>query len=98
MKNVVAEGTVTSLYDGFLGGGGEDNHHCDMAGRLISAINSVVEGGLGDMRCINDHDRISATGAFLHIDNADGTELIHINIIGNGTLEPVEEMRQKNLA
>lgn len=95
--NVVAEDTVTSLLDGFIGGDEDVIYQCDMAGRLMSAMSRVVERDLGDMRCINDHNGTSASGAFLHIDNADGTELIHLNIIGDGSFEPVEEMREEFL-
>lgn len=96
--NVVAEGTVPSLSDGFLGGEDEDTQHCDMAARLMAAMDSVVQDGLGDMRCINDHGGVSASSAFIHIDDADGTELIHINIVGDGSFEPVEKVRQEFLA
>lgn len=97
--NVVAEGTVTTLSDGFLGGGGDDRFdpRCDMAARLMAAMNGVAEGGLGDVRCISDHGGVSATGAFLHVDEADGTELIHINEIGDGSYEPVEEVNRQFL-
>mmetsp|Transcript_10700 Transcript_10700/g.19218 ORF Transcript_10700/g.19218 Transcript_10700/m.19218 type:complete len:178 (+) Transcript_10700:3-536(+) len=77
--NVVAEETVTSISDGFLGGEDKGIPYCDMAARLMAAMYSVVQAGLGDMRCINDHGGVSASGAFLHIDNPDGIELIHIN-------------------
>jgi len=94
--NVVAEDTVPSLLDGFLGGD-IDIYQCDMGGRLMSAMSRVIERDLGDMRCINDHNGTSASGAFLHIDNADGTELIHLNTKGDGSFEPVEEMRREFL-
>eukprot|EP00585_Thalassiosira_rotula_P005481 CAMPEP_0196143194 /NCGR_PEP_ID=MMETSP0910-20130528/12851_1 /TAXON_ID=49265 /ORGANISM="Thalassiosira rotula, Strain GSO102" /LENGTH=378 /DNA_ID=CAMNT_0041404607 /DNA_START=80 /DNA_END=1216 /DNA_ORIENTATION=+ len=95
--NVVAEETVTSISDGFLGGEDKGIQYCDMAARLMAAMFSVVQAGLGDMRCINDHGGVSASGAFLHIDNPNGTELIHINIVGDGSFEPVEKMRQEFL-
>ena len=30
----------------------------------------------------------------VHIDNPDGTQLIHINIVGDGSYDPVEAMMQ----
>ena len=39
----------------------------------MSVMDKVLEDGGGDMRCINDdYNGISATGAILHIDEADG--------------------------
>lgn len=94
--NVVKDGTVESLYDGFIEGG-DGSNTCDMTYKLMSAMDRVLEDGGGDMRCINEHNGISATGAFLHIDEADGKELIHLNIFGDGTFEPVEKLRQEFL-
>lgn len=95
--NVVKDGTVDSLYDGFVEGG-DGSNICDMALRLMAAMDKVLKDGGGDMRCINEHNGISATGAFLHIDEADGKELIHINIVGDGTFEPLEKLRQEFFA
>lgn len=92
--NVVAEDTVQSLFDGFTGEGDGAKYQCDMADKLMAAMAKVVEEGLGDMRCINDHNGVTSTGAFLHIDNPDGTQLIHINIVGDGSYDPVEAIMQ----
>ena len=37
---------------------------------------------------------ISAAGGYLHIDNEDGSVLLHINIVGDGSSEPVELMKE----
>jgi hypothetical protein len=94
MGNVVTKGTVGALQRGFENQNDDFNFGlCDMAGKLMTAMNGVAAGGFGDARCLNDGGK-SATGAYLHIDNADGTALIHINKIGDGTSEPVEEMKE----
>ena len=70
--NVVAEDTVQSLFGGFTGEGNGAKYQCDMADKLMAAMAKVVEAGLGDMRCINDHNGVTSTGNFLHIHNPDG--------------------------
>ena len=48
-----------------------------MAGKLMAALESVFSKGLGDVRCLDDDESgYSTTGAYLHVDNADGTERI----------------------
>lgn len=96
MGNVVADGTVDALQTGFLKDIDSDDH-CMMARRLMAAMDSVLQDGFGDMRCINDHGGISATGAYLHIDNPDGKVLVHINKAGDGSYEPIEELKREFL-
>ena len=95
MGNVVAEGTVQALESGFLKQVQDPNTDsiCAMAEALMSAMDQVLTNGLGDMRCINDHNGISATGAYLHIDSPDGYTFIHISKNGDGSYEPIEELK-----
>ena len=94
--NVVKYGTVTMLQRGFENQLDDFNVGiCDMAGRLMAALKSVSDGDFGDVRCLEQNNKTSAAGAFLHIDNADGTQSIHINIIGDGTSEPIEALQKE---
>ncbi|KAL7545109.1 hypothetical protein ACHAWF_008473 [Thalassiosira exigua] len=95
--NVVANGTVEALSDGFVAGGGDDDPCDDLPARLMAALTRAVEGGLGDARCIADFEGLSASGAFLHVDHPDGAEYVHLNVVGDGTFEPVEALRKEYL-
>lgn len=58
---------------------------CDLADRLFLAMMAVaeVEPFAGDIRCPGEEDITApASGIFLHVDNADGTEFVHIDISG----------------
>lgn len=95
MGNVVDKGTIAALQTGFEDE--EDTYDfglCDAAGRLMTAMYRVADEDLGDTRCLEDFGT-SASGAYIHVDNEDGTEYIHINIIGDGEKEPVENMKNK---
>ncbi len=96
--NVVKVGTVDSMQNGFENQDDQFNFGlCDMAGKLMTAMYRVADGGYGDDRCLNA-DGTTATGAYLHIDNANGTEFIHINIIDPiMPKEPVEELKKQFL-
>ena len=78
-------GTVAALIEGFQNAedfsytwGGQTD---DLAGRLMSALWNVVvsEKQLGVERC-REVFGVTSSGAYLHIDNPDGTTLLHINI------------------
>lgn len=101
MGNAVAEGTVKALQTGFLQepqvDGDSDNDHCAMAQRLMSAMEHVLANGLGDMRCNKDKNGITATGAYLHIDSPNGRSFIHINKAGDGSYEPIEDLKEEFL-
>jgi hypothetical protein len=99
MGNVVKVGTVDAMANAFQNSENNDNYDyevCDMAGKLMAALESVFSKGLGDVRCLDDDESgYSTTGAYLHVDNADGTERIHINVISDGTEEePVEGVKR----
>ena len=94
MANVVKSGTVATMQSGFEDGSDEYGFgQCDMAGKLMTAMYRVADGGFGDVRCF---DRgTTATGAYIHIDNEDGTELVHINVVEAGRQEPLEVLKEK---
>jgi len=84
--NVVMNGTVQSMHIGFVEENVVDSLGvCDMAGRLMNAIYHVGKAGHGDIRCLEPYGT-TAAGVFIHIDNNDGSEYIHINVIGNGRI------------
>jgi hypothetical protein len=91
--NVVTNVTVPSVEMGFVGLP-EKGTGCDLADRLMIAVEAGgIEGG-GDKRCITEFDT-PAAGGFLHVDNPDGTVLVHIDIVGNGTVNPLLELREQ---
>jgi len=93
--NVVKNGTVDSLQSGFEEQNDDFNFGlCDMAGKLMTAMYRVADDEFGDLRCLGN-DGTTATGAYLHIDNPDGTEFIHINVIDSNPKEPVEELKEQ---
>jgi hypothetical protein len=89
LANVVSEGTVNLLEQGF-----KESDSDDLAVRLMAAMTSVVGGGAGDGRCINGFNT-SASGAFLHVDNPDGSVYLHLNIVGSGITEPIVELQRQ---
>ena len=96
MGNIVTNGTIASLQSGFEDQDDKYNFGlCDMAGKLMTAMSRVADEGFGDMRCLVGEKPVSATGSYLHIDNADGTVLIHIDWVGSGDKEPVEAMKKQ---
>jgi hypothetical protein len=72
-----------------------NNDDCIMAQRLMSALDNVLHNNHGDMRCINHHNGISSTGAYIHIDNPNGKALVHINKAGDGSYEPIVELKKE---
>ena len=96
--NAVAHGTVRALQDGFKNS--EDSPfgvpEDDLAGRLMSALQQVIseDGTLGDVRC-QEEKGVSSSVAYIHIDNPDGTTLLHIHI--QDRIEPVEYVAQNFL-
>ena len=70
--NIVSEHTVPTLASSFQAEEGA----CDLAQRLMNAITSVHAAGDGDRRCANGVGSV----AFVHVDGADGQEVIHIDV------------------
>lgn len=80
--NIVAINTIPALAEAF--DDAQEETACDLADRLMMAFAVIFDtnstGGddfLGDVRCMP----IPASSAFVHVDNPDGTELIHIEIV-----------------
>lgn len=95
--NVVAEGTVQAMESAFLLHEDGVEGHCALARRLMSAMEAVSSEGLGDTRCTKNHSGVTSTGAYIHIDNPDGSVAVHINVIGDGTYEPIDELARRFL-
>ncbi len=101
--NIVSTGTVNLLKTGFEEEvvSNDDNDEiqngAELAARLMAAMRSVASSeGAGDMRCLysDSGSSTSASGAYLHVDNPDGTVYVHLNIIGDGMTEPVDELQK----
>lgn len=92
--NTVKKGTVASIQTGFEDENGDFNFGlCDMAGKLMTAMYRVTLGDFGDVRCLLSKGT-SGTAGFLHIDNSDGSEYIHINVMDSMDKEPVEAIKE----
>lgn len=92
--NVVTKGTVGSVMLGFAGLLGDLGTGCDLAERLMIAMEAVPLTNTGDSRCLGEHGT-PASGAFLRVDAADGTALVDIDIVGDGTEDPTAALREK---
>lgn len=87
----VPNGTVNNMTLAFAGlvDDPELPEICDLASRLMSAIQIVaIAGQEGDIQCAPYG--MSGTGAFLHVGNPDGSEHIHINFAVFGNIEQPE--------
>ena len=84
------KGTVAALQEGFGKNTtitipilDEEEEIDDLAGRLMSALWAVYYGvDLGEAAC-REQLGTSSLGAYLHVDNPDGTTLLHINVAYN---------------
>lgn len=84
--NILTSGAVLDqAEEGFLAGG------CDLADRLMLALEAGAENGEGDSRCTPEG--IPSDGAFLHVDLADGTVLVHLEANDTSPDSPLEELR-----
>lgn len=84
--NILTSGAVLDqAEEGFLAGG------CDLADRLMLALEAGAENGEGDSRCTPDG--IPSDGAFLHVDLEDGTVLVHLEANDTSPDSPLEELR-----
>ena len=72
--NIVSRTAVSTLSDTFTEDGA-----CDLVERLYNSLAAVFESQelIGDMRCF-DKNHAAGSTLFIHVDNADGTEVIHI--------------------
>ena len=109
--NIVTEDTVSNLTIIF-----HESRGCDLADKLYHAIitpylvtQEAKDAGLdkthwmGDVRCFqSEKNEQSASSIFLHVDAADGTEVVHIDIvsdeIGGQTINPLPFFQEQYLA
>jgi uncharacterized Ntn-hydrolase superfamily protein len=66
---------------------------CDLADRLILALEAGAVGGEGDNRCTPEG--IPSDTAFVHVDLADGTEYLHIEVNNTKPDNPLIELRRQ---
>jgi uncharacterized Ntn-hydrolase superfamily protein len=64
---------------------------CDLADRLMLALQAGGEGGEGDSRCTPAG--IPSDGAFIHVDLEDGTEFVHLEVVDTRPENPLDELR-----
>jgi len=64
---------------------------CDLADRLMLALEAGGEGGQGDSRCTPTG--IPSDGAFIHVDLEDGMELVHLEVVDTRPENPLELLR-----
>jgi len=82
---LTSEAVITQAVAGFEGEG------CDLAERLMMALEAGGENGEGDSRCANQG--IPADSAFIHVDLQDGTELLHLSVTDTSPDNPLVELR-----
>ena len=88
--NIVSNTTVSTLADTF-----ESDGACDLVERLYNSLAAVYESEelIGDVRCFGDNGAAGAS-VFIHVDNADGTEVISIeNGDPSTSVNPWEEFK-----
>jgi uncharacterized Ntn-hydrolase superfamily protein len=66
---------------------------CDLADRLMLALEAGAEGGEGDSRCTPGG--IPSDSAFIHVDLEDGTEYLHISVEGTAPTSPLLSLRSQ---
>ena len=69
---------------------------CDLADRLMLAIEAGAVGGEGDSRCTPGG--IPSDSAFIHVDLEDGTEYLHIDVRGTAPTSPLLSLRSQYAA
>ncbi len=66
---------------------------CDLADRLMLALEAGAAGGEGDSRCTPGG--IPSDSAFIHVDLEDGTEYLHISVEGTAPTSPLLSLRSQ---
>ncbi len=66
---------------------------CDLADRLMLALEAGAVGGEGDSRCTPGG--IPSDSAFIHVDLEDGTEYLHISVEGTAPTSPLLSLRSQ---
>lgn len=89
--NIVSDTTVTTLSEAF-----STVEACDLVERLYLSLAAIYENEsdiVGDIRCF-DSNFAAGSSAFIHVDNSDGTEMIHIeNETPDTTVNPWPEFK-----
>jgi len=87
--NILTSGLVIDQAEnGFVSGGG-----CDLADRLMLALEAGAENGEGDSRCTPDG--IPSDSAFLRIVDEAGADIVFIEAIDTAPESPLIELRAK---
>lgn len=85
--NILTSSKVISQAKGaFLGAAG-----CDLASRLMLALEAGRQGGEGDNRCTPQG--IPADSAFLQVTAPDGNDLVLLQVKGTAPADPVTQLR-----
>jgi uncharacterized Ntn-hydrolase superfamily protein len=79
---------IEQTENGFLTGGG-----CDMADRLMLALEAGAENGEGDSRCTPDG--IPSDSAFLRVVDETGADIVFVEAINTAPESPLIELREK---
>ncbi|WP_141734865.1 DUF1028 domain-containing protein [Oligoflexus tunisiensis] len=83
--NILTSGRVLSqARTGFLATA------CDLAGRLMAALEAGAEHGEGDSRC---RPEAASDAAFLQVDNPDGEIFMRLDV--KGSRDPLRELRSR---
>lgn len=84
--NILTSGVVLDqAATGFEGEG------CDLADRLMLALEAGAVGGEGDSRCTASG--IPSDSAFIHVDLVDGSDYLHISVTDSAPASPLIELR-----
>jgi len=83
---LTSEAVLDQAEEGFLAEG------CDLADRLMLALEAGGQNGEGDSRCTPDG--IPSDSAFIHVDLLDETVLVHLFVIDTSPLNPLENLRE----
>ena len=77
--NIGEPGTAQAMLDGFADEPDNKFGACDLPGRLMNAMHSVMEQGLGDARCRSEYNTTGSVGYLRVEDDSDGSFLIDIH-------------------
>jgi uncharacterized Ntn-hydrolase superfamily protein len=66
---------------------------CDLADRLMLALEAGAQNGEGDQRCTPNG--IPSDSAFIHVDAADKTVVLHLEAVGTAPTSPLLKLRNQ---
>ncbi len=64
---------------------------CDLADRLMLALEAGAQNGEGDQRCTPNG--IPSDSAFIHVDAADKTVVLHLEVVGTAPTSPLLKLQ-----